>query len=96
MTSRSVFLLWHTIDPGDDDLTKLLGVYSTREGAHDRIASASPVAGFADFPDGFLVDEYILDEDKWTEGFELIAPDDWVAPDSTSPRTSDPFNQPDP
>ena len=93
MDTGSVFLVWHSIDHDDDDLTNLLGVYSTREKAESRVARSLTVAGFVDFPGGFLIDEYQIDEDQWTEGFELVAPEGWTASNGDLKRLSRPFGQ---
>lgn len=92
MASGPAFLVWHSIDP-DDDLTKLLGVYSTYERAERRVAQALSVAGFVDFQEGFLIDEYPIDKDMWTEGFELITPEGWVAPEAGPERSSKPYGE---
>lgn len=56
-------------DEEDGDDVKLLGVYSSRQKAQDRIAAARTVPGFREEPDCFLVDPYTVDEDHWVEGF---------------------------
>lgn len=66
---RSVFLLFHQHDLDDDDTSKLLGVYSSRENAQVRIDEARALRGFRRFPDAFTIDEYVIDEDQWTTGF---------------------------
>ena len=70
-----VFPLWHTrvTDDGTED-DKLLGIYSTREKAEERIASAVHLPGFRDHADGFEVVEYEVDKDEWTEGFGIPWP----------------------
>ena len=35
--------------------------------------------GFRRYPDGFVIDEYQVDEDKWTEGFAKSIGDEWVS-----------------
>jgi hypothetical protein len=68
-----VHLLWHANaqDDGESD-NKLLGVYSTHERAARRRLAASSLEGFRDQPDAFLIDEYVLDADHWTEGFVTV------------------------
>jgi len=68
----NVFLLYHQSDPDDDETSLLLGVYSSRERAQARQAVATTLPGFRDFPDAFVIDEYGVDEDKWTTGFERL------------------------
>lgn len=64
-----MFLLFHQHDLDDDDTSKLLGVYSSREIAQVRIYEARALRGFCRFPDAFTIDEYVIDEDQWTTGF---------------------------
>jgi hypothetical protein len=63
-------------DERDGDDVKLLGVYSTRQRAEDRISSARLLPGFRDDPDCFMIDVYQVDRDTWEEGYVRIpAPD---------------------
>lgn len=62
------------IDEQDGDDVKLLGIYSTREQAEERIKRARLLPGFRDEPECFLFDGYELDEDTWTEGFVRVPP----------------------
>jgi hypothetical protein len=52
---------------GDD--VKLLGVYSTRERAQDRIREARALPGFKDEPECFLISRSEVDKDDWGEGY---------------------------
>lgn len=52
---------------GDD--VKLLGVFSTRSLADERVTAARSQPGFRDEPDCFLIDAYRVDEPTWNEGF---------------------------
>jgi hypothetical protein len=68
-----VFLLWH-VRPGfsefaDDEQAKLLGVFSTEEKARAWQEDAGSLPGFAEAPDGFILDNYNVDERHWTTGF---------------------------
>jgi hypothetical protein len=65
-----VFLLWHVHrhDDGYED-EKLIGVYSTEQGA---VAAQERVAGqpgFRDQPHGFEISPRRVDRDDWVEGF---------------------------
>ncbi|MDX3191438.1 hypothetical protein PV458_23765 [Streptomyces sp. MN03-5084-2B] len=64
-------LVWAEED-GDD--LKLLGVYSTEHAARERLERAGSTPGFADEPDCFLVDRYVVDQDQWDEGFVAVPP----------------------
>ncbi|WP_411077744.1 hypothetical protein [Streptomyces sp. cmx-10-25] len=58
---------WADEEAGDD--VKLLGTYSSREAARDRIERARQLPGFSDEPDCFYVEEFEIDKDEWTEGY---------------------------
>ena len=77
-TSR-VFLVWHNHTPEDDDNAKLLGVFSSREKAEERVVRARLKPGFADFPDDFIIAENVVDKDEWTSGFVRLDSERWVA-----------------
>jgi hypothetical protein len=68
---ESVFLLWHVqsfLDSDNED-EKLIGAYRTEEDAKGAIVRVKDKPGFADTPDGFLIEKYELNEDHWTEGY---------------------------
>ena len=82
---QSVFVLQHLhVLPDDDDDYKFIGVYSSHESAVRAVERLKVQPGFRDFPDlvadwgkgregsGFYLDEYRLDEDGWTSGFETV------------------------
>ena len=78
----SVFLLWHRHE-GDEE-GKLLGVYSSAASAQRRRDHAKSLPGFRLFPEDFVIDEYEMDQDQWTEGFAIATADGWVDdPDPT-------------
>jgi len=52
---------------GDD--AKLLGVYSSRGRAQNRLSDAQQLPGFRDEPDCFQISPYTVDRDEWPEGF---------------------------
>lgn len=68
---KSVFILFHKhhLPDGEDD-EKLLGVYSSRAISEKKIEEVyRKLHGFCE-PDGeFIIDEYKIDQDHWTEGF---------------------------
>ena len=69
-TMDTVFILHHVspdAEHGDD--AKLIGVYRSADAAIDAISRLRDQPGFLDYPDGFQVDAYGLDEDHWTAGF---------------------------
>jgi hypothetical protein len=58
-----------SIDEEEGDNVKLLGIYSSRTNAEQRIAQARLLPGFRDEPDCFLTEGYELNRDKWSEGY---------------------------
>ncbi len=65
-----VHLLWHVRE--DDEYkedAKLIGVYSSDEKARSAIERLTPQPGFRDYPAGFEISNYLLDQDNWEEGF---------------------------
>ena len=58
----------HKFEDGSRD-GKLIGVYSSRGSAESAIARLVTQAGFCDAPEGFVVDEYVIDEACWMSGF---------------------------
>lgn len=68
----STFVLQHVReDDVDGDSAKLIGVYRTRESACAASARMLSQLGFCDHPNGFIIDEYELDRDHWSEGFGI-------------------------
>jgi len=70
----SVFVLEHTRyedDNSDNDIEdfKLIGVFASLEQAQAAIAQLSTQPGFKDYPNGFHIDEYPLDQINWSSGF---------------------------
>src|SRR5262245_40265926 len=69
----SVFVLQHTRGEGAPDSdTKFIGVYSSREAAISAAERLRERPGFNDHPEGFSIDEYQLDHDHWTGGFQSV------------------------
>lgn len=91
MTPETVFVLFHVheLANGDED-EKLLGVYASRDQAVSRIEAVyRSLPGFCEEGGEFIVDEYRIGQDQWTEGF--------VSRARTSRRTCIPVNaNPDP
>jgi hypothetical protein len=73
---KSVFIVFHEreIESGGDD-TKMIGAYSSKVKGEAAIARLRDQPGFCDYPDGFSIDEYTLDQDHWLEGFGGPDPD---------------------
>jgi len=70
---KSVFLVWHMQEfPDGSESNKLVGVYESRSAAEEAIGRVGIQPGFAETPEGFLIDEYELGKDHWAEGFIRI------------------------
>jgi hypothetical protein len=79
-----VFLLQHLhILNSDEEDLKNLGIYSTRDAALAAVERFRVRPGFKDCPlfadtsapgpaEGFYVDEYELDQDSWSEGYDTV------------------------
>ena len=70
---ENVFLLWHVnkIDSDTKD-EKLIGVYSSFRMAKAAQSKTSKLTGFKRAKNGFIIDEYKVDQDNWTEGFITV------------------------
>ena len=70
--TRSVFLLQHSYEDGDGvGGVKVIGIYSTRQLAESAKVRLREQPGFREKFGGFHIDEYLMDEDNWKEGFLL-------------------------
>lgn len=68
-----VYVLHHVHgDPDDDGDVKLIGVYSTHKLAKAAVARLGIQPGFSETPEGFQIDEYVLDRDYWAEGYVTV------------------------
>jgi hypothetical protein len=62
--------LQHVRDEGsDDEDVKFIGVYSSEASALAAIERLKKQPGFVDYPAGFGIDRYEIDQDQWSEGF---------------------------
>lgn len=65
---NDVYLLQH-VREDDDEHSKIIGIYRTNEDAEAAIERLRDQPGFRDYPKGFQIDRYQLDEDNWIDGF---------------------------
>ena len=66
----TVYVVQHVRDEdGQDEDVKMIGVYSSRENAAEAVDRMKQQPGFSDWPDGFHIDAYPVDQDHWAEGF---------------------------
>jgi homoserine kinase type II len=55
-----------------EDRAKLIGVYTDEEEAKRAIGRVKGQPGFRDYPDGFIIDCYELNQDNWADGFFTV------------------------
>lgn len=65
----SVFLLQHSYENENTEVTKIIGIYSSREKAELTVKEYKSLPGFRDYPDSFFIDKYEVDKNNWEEGF---------------------------
>ena len=63
----TVFVVIHE-NPETDDF-KIIGIYSSHEGAEAGIERARKLPGFSALPKCFSINEYELNRDQWRQGF---------------------------
>ncbi len=68
--SDTVYMLW--LEQGNNDSKLFIGVYSSELEAKAAIDRIKGEKGFAEFPEGFHVYQYKLNEDHWQQGFIVI------------------------
>ena len=70
---QRVHLLWHIRVIDDEEDFKMIGVYRSSEAAEAAVARLVEQPGFSDYPEGFTIEAYVLDQDHWLEGFVTVA-----------------------
>lgn len=67
-----VYRLTHQFpDPDEDGFDRYfeLGLFSARSRAESAVEQLRRKPGFRDYPDGFTIDEMLVDQICWEEGF---------------------------
>ncbi len=66
-----VFLVQHVHKQGfiGRDVTRIIGIYSSRELAEEAVSRLKLAPGFRDSGSGFSIDEYEKNVDHWADGF---------------------------
>jgi len=67
--SKYAYVLHHEYEWCGRDESKLIGLYATKRDAEEAAALLKHQPGFCDWPDGFTIDKYHLNQTHWTEGF---------------------------
>ena len=67
-----VFLVKHVHKHGlvGREVTRIIGIYSSRELADEAVSRLKLAPGFRDSLSGFSIDEYEKNADNWAGGFE--------------------------
>lgn len=68
-TIQSVFVVHHSYGDSESETYKLVGIFSSETLALKAVEVLRQRSGFHDYPEGFSVDNYKLNEICWAEGF---------------------------
>src|SRR5215203_5871078 len=69
---KSVFILHHSYEIDGREETKLIGAYTSEAKAEAAIEKLKTKPGFKVRPDDFVISEYELNTDHWTEGYSTM------------------------
>jgi hypothetical protein len=67
----AAFLVQHSYEVDGEEAYKMIGVYRSEDAARRAVARLLSQPGFKEYPEGFSVERYPLDNDHWVEGFLL-------------------------
>jgi hypothetical protein len=72
--TQTVFVLQHVYekDSGEEEI-KFIGVYTSAALAKEAIVRLQDLPGFQFYPEGFVIDQYPINQDHWTEGFDTLS-----------------------
>ncbi|MCL6730233.1 hypothetical protein [Sphingomonas hankyongi] len=62
-----LFVLLHSLP--ETGRVKVIGLYSSKALAEEAQERARLLPGFADEPEGFTIEQYMVDKDHWPRGF---------------------------
>jgi homoserine kinase type II len=68
---KNVYILFHINKLNDED-SKIVGVYSSKENAQKAKKKMKTLPGFKDSPNSFILDRYELDKEYWSDGFITV------------------------
>jgi len=67
---KTLFVVYHVHNTNvESDTIKLIGIYSSEKKAMDAVTRYRQKPGFKEYPLGFSIDKYHIDQDYWEEGF---------------------------
>jgi homoserine kinase type II len=69
--NEAVFVVHHIYGEAESETYKLVGVFESEQGAQSAVDRLRLLPGFCDYPDGFSIDAYKLNEIAWSEGFGI-------------------------
>jgi hypothetical protein len=72
MTVTHVYLLWHIHDLGDEYTPMNFQSSSSPEMVNAAKERVARLPGIRDNPESFRIEQVVLDQDLWTEGFETV------------------------
>ena len=69
----AVFLLEHVYQAEEGiEERKRIGIYASEGDAQSAVNRLRIQPGFCDYPDNFVIQPYVIDQDNWTEGYDSI------------------------
>ena len=70
--SDTVYILWFELEQKHEDSKLFIGAYSSESEAKAAIERIKGEKGFVNFPEGFRIYPYKLNEDHWRDGFVVV------------------------
>ena len=70
--SDTVYMLWFELEQKREDSKLFIGAYSSESEAKAAIERIKGEKGFVNFPEGFRIYPYKLNEDHWRDGFVVV------------------------
>ena len=64
-----IFFLQHNYEDDEYEIVTDIATYSSLEKAEEAVKKFRENPKFKDYPDGFNIDRYKIDESEWGEGF---------------------------
>lgn len=70
-TNQNVYVVHHSYGDSESETYKLVGVFDSESTALKAVEALRHLPGFIDYPEGFSIDIYALNEVCWSEGFGI-------------------------
>ena len=69
---KTVYFVQHeNIEDDYIEEPRVIGIYTSEKLAQEAIERARNLSGYEDYPEGFQITKYILDNDQWDFGFKF-------------------------